>query len=366
MTRPHSGADVYESIGVLSFGKPAHMLTPAPRLRALLAEAALQRVDLLWLTTPRDLHTIVAEVWSETGFICKHVALPEVVLVLDTPRRPADMAFAEMLGGRTVLIDDRGPDKLELAAALQRQDALARHVIPCAALTAATMRQTLLDWMARGEACVIKPANGERGSNIQFLLPGPGDRWTVHKDDIALPLDPAAAVDLICRRIAGRIDRRAFLVQRYVTTRSSDGRAFDLRVHVQRGATGAWGVTRSYARLGEAGFMLSNISRGGFQAPLLPALAPRRTRTPDAIADELHYLALTVAHTIEAHTARPLAELGVDFAIDPQDALWLIEANVHPETSLHEHERAIHMIGYAKHLAAARRHGPPRDAQAAA
>lgn len=338
---------------------------PAARVRALLAEAALQRVNLLWLTASRDAHTVATEVWSETGFTCKHAALPDVVLVLDTPRRPADLGLAAWLGARVMLIDDRGPDKLTLAAALQRHDTLARHVIPCAALTAPTMRRTLLDWMARGEACVVKPANGERGSNIQFLLPGPAGRWTVHKDDIALSLDATEAIDLVCRRIAGRIDRRPFLVQRYVATRSGDGRAFDLRVHVQRGATGAWGITRSYARLGEVGFMLSNISRGGFQAPLLPALSQRRAHAPEAIAAELHHAALGVANAIEAHTGRRLAELGVDFAIDPQDALWLIEANVHPETSLHEHDRAIHMIGYAKHLAQAWRGGLARDAHAA-
>lgn len=356
-----------ERIGLLSYGKSVPTSMPERRLRALLAEAALQGVDLLWFATPHRDRTdqmIEAEVWTGTGFECSDVALPDVVLVLDKPRRPADIAFADWIAARVAPLDDRAPDKLTLATALQQGD-LAPYVIPFAELSAETMRQTLQDWVARAVPCVVKPANGERGSNIHFLLPNPGGGWTVHQDGTALPVDADAAVELVCRRIAGRIGRRPFLVQRYVATRAGDGRAFDVRVHVQRRETGAWGVTRSYARLGEAGFMVSNISRGGFQGSLLPALAQRKTRTPDAIAAELESVALAVARAIEAQTARPLSELGVDFAIDAQDALWLIEANARPETSLHEHDRAIHTIGYAKHLARARRGASTPCAQAA-
>lgn len=350
---------VRERICLLSFGRPVRAAMPERRLRALFAEAALQGVELSGATTQSPGRTdglITAETWTGGGFSCSDVPLPRVAIVLDAALRPAERAFADWLADRHVtLVDDQAPDKLALAAVLQRHG-LGRYVIPFAELSAATMRATLQDWVARRTPCVVKPANGARGGNIQFLLPDGfplpgGGGWRVHKDAAALSVDAEAAVELVCRRIAGRIARRPFLVQRYVPTRTDDGRAFDLRVHVQRGASGGWGVTRGYARLGAAGFMVSNISRGGFQGALLPALAQRTIRTAETIAAELETAALSVARAIEADTGRTLSELGVDFAIDAQDALWVIEANAHPETSLHEQDRAIHTIGYAKYLA---------------
>jgi hypothetical protein len=41
----------------------------------------------------------------------------------------------------------------------------------------------------------------------------------------------------------------------------------------------------------------------------------------------------------------------VEIAIDERDALWLIEANDRPQSSLHEHDHAVHTIGYARRLA---------------
>ncbi|CAH2602089.1 conserved protein of unknown function [Rhodovastum atsumiense] len=340
------------AIGFLAYGPPAQDLMPAGRLRALLAEAALQSAQLrFFAATDCDSpgRRINAAIWTAAGFIRATCPVPDVVVVLNRPRRPRDQGIAGWLARHCGIIDDRGPDKLELATLLSA-GSLARHVIPFAPLPAADMRATLATWMARREPCVVKPANGQRGNSVFFPQPGSNGEWTLHKDNEALRLP--AAVDLIRRRIAGRIARRPFLVQRYVTSRAADGRAADLRAHVQRGANGAWGLTRLYVRLGEAGFLVSNISRGGYQGQAEPFLRQRRVRPAAALLAEAETLALGVAEAIERHQGAPLSELGVDLAIDEADALWLIEANVHPQSSLHEHDRAVRTIAYARHLAA--------------
>ena len=332
------------------------IVMPPGRVRALLAEAALQQVDLRWLTSPAHLPIdgiLTAEIWTEAEFERQQHVAPDVVLVVNPPRRVEEIAFSAWIARHSILVDDRAPDKLALARLLQAGP-LDRYIIPFAELTALTMRRTLEHWLDIGEPCVVKPANGERGSNVQFLLPHADGTWTVHKDDTSHRCSPSEAVDCVCRRIAGRIERRTFLVQRYIASRTVDDRAFDIRVHVQRGAAGDWAVTRCYARIGEAGFIVSNVSRGGYQAQARSALARLRRRTPDAIMTELAHLAQDVACHIERHTGHMLSELGVDVALDEDGALWLIEANARPETSLHEHDRAIHTIGYAKYLARGR------------
>ena len=140
-------------------------------------------------------------------------------------------------------------------------------------------------------------------------------------------------------------------MQNYVPATSPDGRAADIRVHVQRDGLGRWRVTRGYVRLGESGNAVSNVSRGGYQGPLDGFLGTRRARPAAEIAAEIDALALDIAATVEATFGRPLSELGVDIALDRDDRLWIIETNTHPQSSLHEHERAVRTIAYALYLA---------------
>jgi D-alanine-D-alanine ligase-like ATP-grasp enzyme len=60
--------------------------------------------------------------------------------------------------------------------------------------------------------------------------------------------------------------------------------------------------------------------------------------------------AIDIAEIQSSAAPQPLSELGIDFLLDEEDKLWLIETNALPQSSLHEHERAIHTIGYALSL----------------
>lgn len=340
-------------IGLLVFDKSPLDYIPASRLRAMAAEAALQETRLL-LFCAEDCDiasgTIAASSWLGGAWRRVHVALPSLVMIVTTPIRPRHDAVAQWVRAQARFVEDRGLDKLALAQLLG-ETALRRHVIPYEALPQADVVQVLAHRLGTRGDSVVKPVNGKRGSGIHMLHGDAAGRWTVRKDDELVRCDTAVdAAAHVARRIAGRMHYRSFLAQDYVPSRSRDGRSADFRVHVQRGGAGRWTITRAYVRLGEAGRATSNVSRGAFQGPCESLLA-HRGRPVATLQAEMEELAVRLAVTVDAACERPLSELGIDLMIDQQDQFWIVEANARPQTSLHEHARAVNTIAYALHLA---------------
>ncbi|QCG92108.1 YheC/YheD family protein [Azospirillum sp. TSH100] len=330
----------------------------------MLAEAALQGVSLVLLDSgawDRDRGLIAGECWTPAGWTAGWFPLPDLVVI----RTAAGAGWLELDGWirrNRPVIADSAMDKLAFHALLSGSP-LSSHAIPTVAIPADAVDATLAAVFREHRNAVVKPVDGRRGFGIQFIhreadasgLGGPSDDggsddggvWRVQHGRSTLRGTLEDAVAHVRARIAGRLHYRGYLAQRFIRSVAGDGRSADIRVHVQRRADGAWGVTRAYVRLAEAGSFLTNTSQGGYQGPLDGFLLGRRAAGAADLRDRIPALALEVARLIETTKPLPLSELGVDLALDDDGHLWVIEANAFPQSSLHEQTRAEHAIGYA-------------------
>lgn len=331
----------------------------------MLAEAALQGVALVLLDSSawdRDRGLIAGERWTPAGWTAGWFPLPDLVVI----RTAAGDGWRELDGWirrNRPVIADSAMDKLAFHALLSGSP-LKAHAIPTVAIPADAVDATLSAVFREHRNAVVKPVDGRRGFGIQFIHrepdPSGGDGlgdgdgvWRVqHRQGqeqgqgmVRGTLEDAVAH--VRSRIAGRLRYRGYLAQRFIRSVAGDGRSADIRVHVQRRADGAWGVTRAYVRLAEAGSFLTNTSQGGYQGPLDGFLLGRRAAGAAELRDRIPALALEVARLIETTKPLPLSELGIDLALDEDGGLWVIEANAFPQSSLHEQARAEHAIGYA-------------------
>ena len=352
---PSSQARPLPLVGILVFGRAPRLHLLPLRLRALAAEALMQGARLVLLNSDDcnpETGRLEGEIWEAGAWVSVSVPLPDVVLVVTNPLQERHRRVDRWIRGAVPVIRDTGPDKLVLPALLTATP-LARYVIPQDTVDPEAPAERIEAWMAAHGDCVVKAVDGKRGHGIHRLHAGPGAGWCLRKDGAVMVFpDRATAAAAVAARIAGRLRYRRYIVQRYIVSTSPDGRAADLRLHLQRDGHGAWGVTRRYVRLGEAGQAVSNVSRGGYQGPLDGFLATRRARPAAEITAEADAAALGIAAAIEAAQGHTLSELGVDLALDPDDRLWLIETNTRPQTSLHEHDRAVRTIAYALWLVA--------------
>lgn len=351
------------TIGFISYSSSPRRLSPPERQRALLAEAALQGAAVTFLdgaSCDVDAGVFLGEQWDGGNWRTATVALPDAAVFQEPPFTAEQRRIEAWVRARRPVIADRTIDKLTLATLLGGSR-LAAYAIPGAVLSSGCVEETVTAFLREHGSAVVKPVDGQRGLGILFVLAA-GDGWAVRQGDVMTQGSLAEAAAVVASRIAGRMRYRSYLIQRFIATAAADGRPADMRVHTQRRADGAWGVTRAYVRLAEAGTLLTNISQGGYQGSLDGFLARRAVRSADAVSAEICAAALAVSQIVDAAQPDPLSELGVDLVLDGDDRLWVLEVNGFPQTSRHEHARAVHTVGYA--LALAQGMTPPRAAAA--
>lgn len=341
-------------IGLLSYSANPIETMPELRMRALLAEAALQGVSLVVIDPSGfdvDKDLVEAAYWTGTAWKYSLQTLPDAVFVFNTPIHAKHLALEKALRGSSILVTDRGVDKLELLSVMAGTGA--EHYIPTTQrISKDKPAEMLADFLRQNHAAVVKRASGNQGKGLFFIRPECDEGvYVVRYDKRSFSGTLEQVSNFVAQRIAGRLNYREYLAQRFIPSVAGDGRPSDIRVHMQRQSGGAWGITRAYVRLAEVGMPLANSSKGGYQGPLDGFLKQRKTRPEAEVKAELVKAAFLIAELEDAGRTNPLSELGLDFLIDDSDQIWLIETNTFPQSSLHEHARAVHFIGYTKWLA---------------
>lgn len=341
-------------IGLLYFRKDPVATMPKARIRALLAEAALQDVALV-LLDPADCNpdekTIFTKRFNGMEWEQKEEALPDVVYIVGAPLLPAHAVVNTLVRENCQIIADKGVDKLKLVSILAGSPAEG-YLPPSLKIPSEAPAEMLCGFLRDHGGAVVKRASGNQGVGLFFMTPEPAKgNWQVKSDKKFFSGSLEEAAEYVAKRISGRMQYRSYLAQRHIRSVAGDGRPADVRVHVQRRAGGEWAVTRAYVRLAEVGMPLANTSKGGYQGPLEGFLSQRKVRPAAEVEAELLAAAVRIADVEDSHRPWPLCELGIDFLIDEEDRIWLIETNTLPQSFFHEHERAMHFLAYAKWLA---------------
>lgn len=184
--------------------------------------------------------------------------------------------------------------------------------------------------MQRYSDLLLKPASASVGRGIMRLkLDNRGwcllykgrrtvDRWK------ALRLDKRTPLPIWVKR---RITQIPYLIQERLPLAETDGRPLDVRVTVQRGLTGDWGVTGLYAKVSAPGRFLSNLAQGG---SAFPADSLFRRIFPPSTAARVLADSQTVALAAAAYLSGRLpllADLGMDIGITNDGRIYIIECN---------------------------------------
>lgn len=124
-----------------------------------------------------------------------------------------------------------------------------------------------------------------------------------------------------------------YLLQPYLHLTSREDEPFDIRVLMQKEQTGTWNLTGSAARIGRKDSLTSNLHGGGkalrAQSYLIHEFGKAKATE---IMDTITHLSTIIPHTLEANFGR-LAELGIDYGVDKQGKVWVLEVNSKPGRS---------------------------------
>ncbi|MEC0237672.1 YheC/YheD family protein [Paenibacillus kribbensis] len=180
---------------------------------------------------------------------------------------------------------------------------------------------------------VIKPSSGSVGRGIMRLRHSRG-HWTLQ---CAHPSRPErwSTLRLHVGELPLFLHKRLLhvphIVQETIPLALYNNRPFDIRVTVQRGYGGIWGVTGMFAKIAPSHTFVSNVAQGGTARSLPEVLSQAQAQAAKVsniarLMNELERLALQIVHRLAQSLPR-LADVGLDLGITQEGNIFFIECN---------------------------------------
>ncbi len=225
-----------------------------------------------------------------------------------------------------------------------------------APLTEKFSESGIIDFLSTRNSCIIKPRFGSGGKGI-IKVNRVNELYEVKYLDSSTYVNQNQLVNAVrSARQEMRSHNRAYVIQEYVDSPMLGDSVFDIRIIYQRGLDGAPKRTGMAARVSRPGRITSNLHKGGDRLTLSRVLADVFGQDINGeIAEKLRTCSKKVFEFLDTEVG-PIGEVGMDFLIDRNGKLHLIEVNSTPGRSLFEilpviRERSIRRpIEYAQHL----------------
>ena len=126
-----------------------------------------------------------------------------------------------------------------------------------------------------------------------------------------------------------------YIIQKGIYVKPLKDQTFDMRVLVQKNKSGQWSVTNVVSRVAHKGYFNTSICEKVYlsQDVLSQLYSPDEM---NAILGSLYNVSMRAAEILEIDSKRNLAELSVDFVLDNDGHVWIIEVNGKPSKDLYD------------------------------
>lgn len=265
-------------------------------------------------------YNIVSSEWEYGCF-----PLPEVIYRRDFHSgQKAIRRLSELTGGR--LFNSYRFSKMELYTQLSPDEEL-RKILPETELS--LNFEQIAKFISRNQKVILKPVDLSRGRGMCII-----ERFDSfyqitdyrYKQQITSFLNGQDALEQFFNLNPTFFHN--YLVQKYLNLAKIGSSIFDIRVVMQKRRGGLWGCTGIECRA-SSNSHLTNISRGGFALTLPDALEKAFGGHTESLADKIVDYCRQVCERLD-QIGHHFAELGLDIAVDENQTIWLIEANVFP------------------------------------
>lgn len=190
-------------------------------------------------------------------------------------------------------------------------------------------------FLSKYKAAIIKPTKSAGGNGIIKVWHNRNDYMVQIKENRKLFKNKNSAYSYVKKRIKNykkKSPDEVHLIQYYIPLAQVDGCPFDIRLVVQRIKGSAWEVMGKYARLAKEGLVTTNLKKGGRPVSLNEAIHQSGLKelvSLESLEANLDRLSLQIAKMYSIVRADEHI-WGVDFGIDAEGKVWIIEVNTRP------------------------------------
>lgn len=215
--------------------------------------------------------------------------------------------------------------------------------------------KSVLQWLKSTSSFFLKPIAGSQGRGILRVLQlGPAAFQLSGRDHrnqlITMDFDDR---NEMLRWLSRRLSYEKYIIQQALSLFTPLGQPYDLRALMQKNGRGHWELTATVIRLGREG-VTANIHGGGKPEETESFLTALYGREYGAdILTEVTKIAYELPNYLESYCGR-LMELGIDFGIDQDGKVWVLEVNSKPGRSALDRKlrkkAIVQPVNYAKFI----------------
>lgn len=236
--------------------------------------------------------------------------------------------------------------KLEVYDKLKETGELDKVIIPYQKVN---RTKEIMEYIQRFKSVIVKPEVGSFAQGVYLVSKLDSGEYLVAGIEEEKYYNELSLTALLKKWI----DRSSLLVQRYIKTRTKENKAFDIRVHLMKDGNNEWSIIESYPRIGVKSAILLVLRSGGYIGKLIPFIERNfGKRNSEKIISNIKELSYKTANVFDGLYMNRVSEIALDWALDKEGNLYLIELNVNkPGIASYEFEVAQHAIPYAIYLA---------------
>lgn len=286
-----------------------------------------------------DLGTVPGYTYSKSGWECSHFPIPS--LIYDRCCYPNAQKYFQVRRAierftqtQPVTYLGRGlKGKWDIHQILDTNDEI-RQFLPPTQLY--INKESLYAWLqANNNEAFLKPSGGSQGKSTLYVQMMADKLRIRGRNKNNEPFERTfRQIELGLHFIHCLIGPRIFIMQPYLQLNSRDEEPFDIRSLVQKDGNGKWHMTGMAVRKGQVGTLTSNLHGGGQAESLIPFLEKEFDKSmADSFVQSMRSLSDQIPDLLEQSHGR-LVELGIDFGIDRNGQLWVLEVNSKPGRSV--------------------------------
>lgn len=265
-------------------------------------------------------YTLFKDQWVEVTS-----PFPDVIINAGSPQKFDDKIISALKKQIPFTSVPTG-NKMEVYTRIKQSKKFTSYLIPTESVYKVEDVQRFL---SKHHQAILKPINGHQGENILFIEKK-GNDYIINDKGYINKYSERWFASYIKKQLA----KRRYLIQVYIHSKTKDGFAYDIRLHMIKNKDGEWQTPILFPRVSTTKSVVTNCASGGKYVEPYEFLSQNFSTKRYQLKRTLEVFGIELSKHLDQlqiqQKKQVFDELGIDIGIDSRNYIWVYEVNWRP------------------------------------